>query len=90
MLLKLTRQEEEISKKIDEVNAKIKAEKNTEITEMVDVFDMTPEELQEVLRLYKDSTSNDHRERTMAHTEMPHQMETTNGSKESEDNADAI
>lgn len=59
LLLKLTKQEEDLSRKIDEVNAKIKEEKNTEITEMVDVFDLTPEELQEVLKKYKDGNANE-------------------------------
>lgn len=90
LLLKLTRQEEELKRKIEEVNAKIKAEKNTEITGMVDVFDLTPEELKEVLLLYKDGKEKELTEQTKASAGRLDQKETIKESEESEERTNAI
>ena len=90
LLLKLTRQEEELKRKIEEVNAKIKAEKNTEITGMVDVFDLTPEELKEVLLLYKDGKEKELTEQTKALAGRLDQKGTIKESEESEERTNVI
>lgn len=90
LLLKLTKQEEELSRKIDEVNAKIKEEKNTEITEMVGVFDLTPEELQEVLKKYKDGSTKDDPESVTVQIEKPFTKAATDDKEEREDDIHAI
>ncbi len=87
LYLKLSNQKEELQKKIDEVNAKITEEKNTEITEMVDVFDLTPEELQEVLKQYKEGKAKKNPEDYAGQT--THHKETEGNSRESEDIANA-